>query len=52
MQMMLLKSWGLNYFPAQYYGRHHSLHVGPVLFFWGQMTAAEIEMWEAGRRTA
>ena len=46
MQVIRVPSWGFSYGDACYYGRRHSLHIGPFWFLWGQMTDAEIEAWE------
>jgi hypothetical protein len=42
MQIMRVPGWGFDYCEARYYGRRHSVHIGPVLIFWGQMTEAEL----------
>ena len=41
-QILRVPGWGLSYARAAYYGRRHSLHIGPFLIFWGQMTEAEL----------
>jgi hypothetical protein len=42
MQIVRVPSWGFDYCEARHYGRRHSVHVGPFLIFWGQMTEAEL----------
>lgn len=42
MQIMRVPVWGFEYCEARHYGRRHSLHVGPFLIFWGQMTEGEL----------
>lgn len=37
MQILRLPTWGFSYCEARYYGRKHSLHVGPLLILWGQL---------------
>lgn len=45
MQVIRLPGWGFSYCEARYYGRRHSLHIGPFWFLWGQMTDAELQAW-------
>jgi hypothetical protein len=47
MQVLRTPGWGFSYGPAQYYGRRHSVQVGPFWILWGQMTDAELEAWDA-----
>lgn len=49
MQVMQVPVWGFDYCEACYYGRRHSLHIGPFLILWGQMTDAELEAWDAAQ---
>lgn len=52
LSIIRVPGWGLSYGDACYYGRWHSLHIGPWLVFWGQMTDAEIEAWDDARAPA
>lgn len=45
MQVIRLPGWGFSYCEARYYGRRHSLHIGPFWLLWGQMTDAELQAW-------
>jgi hypothetical protein len=49
MQILRVPALGFSYSRAEYYGRRHSLHIGPLLIFWGQMTEAEISAWDKAR---
>lgn len=49
MQVIRLPGWGLDYCEASYYGRRHSVHVGPFLILWGQMTEMELQAWDLAR---
>ncbi len=43
MQVIKVPSWGFIYGNAEYYGRRHSMHIGPLWVLWGQMTPEELE---------
>jgi hypothetical protein len=47
MQILRVPEWGFDYMDACYFGRWHSVHLGPFLIFWGQMTDVEIMAWDA-----
>lgn len=52
MQIVIVPGWGFDHARAEYYGRRHSLHIGPLLILWGQMTDSEIEMWDLAHSAA
>lgn len=49
MQIIRVPAWGFDYMGAEYFGRRHSVHIGPFLIFWGQMSPEEIEAWDKSR---
>lgn len=53
MQIVRVPGWSWpSYSGAEYFGRRHSLMIGPFLILYGQMTDAEIMRWDALRSGA